>query len=324
MFGTSLYKELTETNILERVDAYNIYSFYLGYSPEPSKLYKSPFRNNDDTPSFGIKRVSNGYIHNDFGMSGFKGGCVLFVMQLYGLDYYTALRKINNDLGLGLGVYQQDVEAHPIVHKSVPNHKEKKPAIIQVEPREYTKEDLNLWLTWDIDKATLDEYNVLALRKAWLNKNICYRLNSQLAYAYLINNKVKIYKPQSPKPRFLSNLGRCIVEGFNQIPIRGNKLILTKSYKDVMMLRKYGYWAVAPSSENTGFPEEFLDYAVQNWKNIIVFFDNDEAGIKASNDLISVSGFDQIFMPTKEKDPTDYRASHTREETTILLTTLLN
>lgn len=316
--STSFYKDLTYQNVLERVDEYNIYSFYLGYSPEIGKMYKSPFRSDDDTPSFNVIKVSGGYIHKDFGRPHLKGNCFSFVKQLFGINFWEALKRINNDLGLGLGNYITD--SNPIIDRAIPQHSDVQNKLLQIKARRYSEEDFQIWNTWDISPYILKEYNVYAVDKLWSNK----RLISTGGYAYLIRNKLKIYKPFAKKPRFISNFTKDMVEGFLQIPIRGNKLVLTKSYKDVMMLRVYGYWAVSPTSETTGFPDEFIEYASENWKNIIVFFDNDEVGIQKSNEIISQSGFDQVFMPTIEKDPTDYRKNHSKQETIILLNNLLN
>ena len=45
---------VTEQLILERVDEYSLYCYYMGYEPIIGKKYHSPLRKGDDDPSFVI------------------------------------------------------------------------------------------------------------------------------------------------------------------------------------------------------------------------------------------------------------------------------
>lgn len=59
-------------------------------------------------------------------------------------------------------------------------------------------------------------------------------------------------------------------------------LIITKSLKDVMFLYENSFSALAPNSEGIIFPEKQMNKFLKNFKNIIIFYDNDLAGFRGA------------------------------------------
>lgn len=63
----------------------------------------------------------------------------------------------------------------------------------------------------------------------------------------------------------------------------GEFLVITKSLKDVMCLYSCGITAIAPISENCFLNESQYERLRKKFKKIIIFFDNDLAGISNMN-----------------------------------------
>ena len=80
----------------EQVFSYYCKGFKIG------KTIKSPFRT-EKTPSFGIYKTSYKWSlrYQDF-KTKTRGNCIDFVMQLYSIDYRTAINKICIDLNISI------------------------------------------------------------------------------------------------------------------------------------------------------------------------------------------------------------------------------
>src|SRR5882757_9172407 len=96
---------LGEEDIIQRVDEYTLYCYYLGYDPDPFTKYTSPIRTDDDNPSFGVfhaKRIPN----REFGWkdqaTGDCGDIFTLVKMIYGYHGKAqAISRICSDFNLG-------------------------------------------------------------------------------------------------------------------------------------------------------------------------------------------------------------------------------
>ncbi len=107
----------------------------------------------------------------------------------------------------------------------------------------------------------------------------------------------------------------------------GDNLVITKSLKDVMVLYEYGITAIAPCSENLFVTDSQYDKLKKKYKNIYLFYDQDEPGIKAMckikkkhNDL------KVLFLPRhgSDKDISDFRKAHGHKKTLELINKVKN
>ena len=120
----------------------------------------------------------------------------------------------------------------------------------------------------------------------------------------------KIYQPLANKfDKWRST--RPILEGYELLPEQGDLLFITSSYKDVGVLIKLGYAAIAPSSE-TSFTllYEFLPELKKRFKHIYVFHNNDEVGKKSSIKITKEQCLHYVNLPNELlikniKDPSD-------------------
>ena len=121
-------------------------------------------------------------------------------------------------------------------------------------------------------------------------------------YAYKVYNNFKIYRPLADKyTKWRNNLTDYDIQGYEQLPQKGDILFITKSMKDVMCLHEMGYPAVSPSSESTFLPKDVLEQLKTRFKRIIILFDRDVAGVKRSRKLSRETGLEAMFINKKFK-----------------------
>ena len=109
----------------------------------------------------------------------------------------------------------------------------------------------------------------------YIPDNICY------AYTDFPDNKKKIYSPYDKKLKFCGNITAKDIGNINNIPVKGEKLIITKSYKDCRVLRNLGYTSIWNQNEGMIPPLYLLQDLSDRFNDIIIFYDNDNAGINA-------------------------------------------
>ena len=68
-----------------------------------------------------------------------------------------------------------------------------------------------------------------------------------------------------------------------------------------MCLYEMGFNAISPSSETTFVPDDILEDLKKKWKNIIIMYDRDEAGMKNARKYSKKYGLDAIFVHKKFK-----------------------
>lgn len=75
--------------------------------------------------------------------------------------------------------------------------------------------------------------------------------------------------------------------------------------KDVLVLRSMGFSAIAPQGEGNKWEESLVKQLKRRFSNIIVLYDNDEAGRKHSATVATSFGCKEIFL-LKSKDISDH------------------
>lgn len=272
MYDSTKKKEpLTIEYILSKVSEYDIYASYIGQF-KPGLIYNSPFRK-DTNPSFGVflsKRTGK-LLFKDHG-SGVCGDVIKFVREITGISNY-------ND------VLQEIVRKLKITNKTVLKSTkpiESKETIIGIVRQAFTEIDKNYWGSYHITMPTLEKFNVHSIKYYLCNGIVkgIYKDENPM-YAYKVYNNFKIYRPLGDKfTKWRNNLTDIDVQGYAQLPKKGNLLIITKSLKDVMVLHEMGYNAVSPSSESTFIPDIVLNDLKKRFKTILICFDRDVPGVQ--------------------------------------------
>ena len=124
---------------------------------------------------------------------------------------------------------------------------------------------------------------------------------------------------QPRESKWFSNINREDVQGITQLPETGDTLYITSSLKDIIVLRKLGLNAIAPSAETTIIPEDIITMLKTRFKKLVIFYDNDNPGIIASNKHSKIYEASEIFVPFKYisediKDPSDFVEKYSYEE----------
>ena len=127
---------LTSKNLWEKIDSYNIFKAYCTNFDKVGVSFKSdmPNRPKEDTnASCQITNIKGDLLYTDFGDGSYRA--IPYVMRKFGLSYYDALRKINQDFSLGLlDVSKTSISAPTFIKKvKTPKTKEKSNTIIDVK-----------------------------------------------------------------------------------------------------------------------------------------------------------------------------------------------
>ncbi len=316
-------------DILERVDEYTLYCYYLGYGPIIGARYESPVRKfivesgMDADPSFGLfvptrvyKNIGGGVYPNEFlwrdmGL-GIGGDIFELVRRLYKLvSRRDAFVQVMLDTGMLPGertIPVIDVKESKFVGYSN----------ISIVSRAMTHMELKYWKAGNITPPLLDRYFTTSVRAYWLYDDQQYpRFAPKIAFAYRIWDKYQLYFPHEPKRwKFRTNWTYTCVPGYLQLEYNQPLLIITKSMKDVMVLRSFGYEAISPRGENIMLPVECIEAMKRKYQRILVLFDND---MKHKGDEYE---FEKVYVPLLlpgDKDVYGFCINHGPSETVQML-----
>lgn len=294
--------------ILSKVTEYDIYAKYIGQF-KVGMIYNSPFRK-DKNPSFGIyysKRTKQ-LLFKDHG-TGECGNVIKFVSLFTGkTEYNDILSDIVDNLNITNNTKLVSSKQY------IPPTE----TVIGVVRQEFTDVDINYWKQFNISINTLKKFNVNSIKYYLCNGIVkgTYKRENPM-YAYKVYNNFKIYRPLADKyTKWRNNLTDYDIQGYEQLPQKGDILFITKSMKDVMCLHEMGYPAVSPSSESTFLPKDVLKQLKTRFKRIIILFDRDTAGVKRSRKLSRETGLEAMFINKKfkAKDVSDAVKANSFEE----------
>lgn len=294
--------------ILSKVTEYDIYAKYIGQF-KVGMIYNSPFRK-DKNPSFGIyysKRTKQ-LLFKDHG-TGECGNIVKFVSLFTGkTEYSDILSDIVDKLNITNSTKLVSSKQY------IPSTE----TVIGVVRQEFTDVDINYWKQFNISIDTLKKFNVNSIKYYLCNGIVkgTYKRENPM-YAYKVYNNFKIYRPLADKyTKWRNNLTDYDIQGYEQLPQKGDILFITKSMKDVMCLYEMGIPAISPSSESTFLPKDVLEQLKTRFKRIIILFDRDVAGVKRSRKLSRETGLEAIFINKKfkAKDVSDAVKANSFEE----------
>jgi len=285
--------------ILSKVDEYDIYKAYLG-NFKIGQIYNCPFRK-DKNPSFGTFYTRRGIrklMWKDLG-TGECGDVIKLVKILTNKSYEDVLKDITEKLNI--------TNSTKLV--SSKHNIEPVKTIIGVVRQPLTDIDKEFWKQFHISQATLKLFQVDSIKYYLCNGVVkgIYKPNNPM-YCYKVNKGFKIYRPLADKyAKWRSNLEIDDIQGYKQLPDKGDLLIITKSLKDVMCLYEMGYNAITPSSETTFISKTALEGILKRFKTVLLLFDRDVTGVKQSRSISLKTGLKTILINKrfKSKDLTD-------------------
>ena len=182
-----------------------------------------------------------------------------------------------------------------------------------------------------ITRKILKEYNVRGVNGYYFEdefgeRKFKYFQEKSLVIAYVATSFVKFYCPYPKRFWYLNHRDPEFMFGMSQIFTRSwrrlNKtlpktIVITGGEKDVLALRAIGYEAIAFASETSSVPKYFIDSYKDAFRNIIILYDNDEAGDKGAERVsttLKENGFENVnilklpslLKEKKGKDISDY------------------
>lgn len=304
----ALLKEISD------VDVYKCYGPTLEI--ELNKRQMSPLRK-ENNPSFALFAKNGEILFKDFVLGG--GDCIRFVQMLFKESFFDSLSRVVIDFGLTDKFIYRDVQASHKPSTKVDREEIMKQAgrsLIQIKRRKWLMKDMHYWVPFGIQLGTLKYYNVVPISHFFVNDTI---INCKgLAYAYVEFKDgietYKIYQPLKDEYKWLNNHDDSVWQGWEQLPEKGEELIITKSLKDVMTIYALtGKAAVALQAESVNPKDHIIEELQERFKFIWVWYDNDfdkevNWGREYGASLAETYNLIQIEIPDehKIKDPSDF------------------
>jgi len=324
--------QITKEEILKYITELQILERYCSNYKSLDSSFRSEFYN-DTNPSCRIVVSASGIpYYKDYG----NGDYFLafdYVSRKYGANYHETCNIIANDFGLkrtNLSVTPQLL----LVNDTPKLVKVKSNIKVIVKP--FSLIDYNYWNQYCISLTTLQFFNVKAVSHVYLNKKdkhyvFEYKNNQPLySYRFYKNNTeyLKIYNPYSPtkEGKWLTNVGSDCLQGYDQLKISGDLLIITKSMKDVLCLYEMQYSSVAVQAETNDLSKKSYEELKKRFTTIISLYDNDEAGKNGAQKLLDKYNILPIFIPeiTGCKDISDFIKLKGLEKAKKLIIKLIN
>lgn len=305
--------DISEDEILSKVSEYQIFKYYCKNFEDLDKSFLSEFYF-DTNPSCRIYIGTNNRLYyKDFGTGDYYN-CFDYISRKYNTDYYSALRIVANDFKIKS--LKIDISPSLIVSNDIVNipQKPKIKSRIEIVSQNYNSTDYDYWMRYKIPFDLLHEYNVFSAKFVYLytskgttvyeyrksNPIYAYRFTSEQKYSY------KIYFPYANKKYkwLFSGGSQDDIEGYDQLDLSGDFVILTKSLKDCMCYRLFGINAISLQGEANKLSSELVIKLQKRFDKIIVNYDGDSQGIKSTNSLIRDWGFEHFYID-EAKDLSD-------------------
>jgi hypothetical protein len=301
-FNSSEYEIKEPVSIEGILSLYSDYQIFKFYIPNLilGGIMNSPLRE-DNNPSFSVfysKRYGK-LLFNDFSTNE-KGDVFVFVSKLFNINYYEALCKICIDFNITkFAIKNSDKlsKTKGIIEKHFSNIKES--TIIKIKKKNFTDFDLKFWKQFNILTDTLHKFNVVRCEYVFIGDKIIKSQDNDPIYCYLERKDgvitYKLYRPFSEKYRFINNRDNSIWDGWEQLPDKGDLLIITKSRKDIMSIYETcNIYSTCLNSEGVLPKKPVVNQLKKRFKQIYIFYDND-CNKKTNKGRIFAKKFSKTF-----------------------------
>lgn len=271
---------------------------------------KSAFNPTDKVPSMCIYTDNKGfYKFKDFS-SGFGGDGLNLVMHLYSLD------------GRGKAAFKIMADYDDYISNNfyIPLEytPQSKYVVSDYQIRHWNTLDQSYWKGFKLSSSILEHYNVKPLEfYNMIKEDDGYLLDTvnikgNFIYGFFRDDGAlyKIYTPKVKDNKFIKV--KDYIQGFDQLEFKSKYLLITSSLKDLMCFKKLGISGIeclAPDSENSVIPENFMQPLLDKYQKMLVLFDNDEPGLKSAKRYKEKYGFEYIVLDMS-KDLSDSVRDH--------------
>lgn len=314
--------------ILSKISEEDIFERYLGIRPEYGRQFCNPLRD-DKTPGCNFNTRNGKIVFYDPGRH-YQWDCFNVVEFLFKCTFKEALNTIAVDFGIFGGTASNIRTAREQRKKDVVG--------IRIQRRDINQYDRVYWQDrfYQTDED-LKATSIFPVSQAWFERNgilesfYNYRPNDP-CYAYHFGGyDYKLYMPYRDKGRRFYQTRGDIIQGINLLPPKGHIGIVTKSYKDVVCIRKFkaefDIHAIAPMSETQIIPAGIYEDFKSRFDYVFSLFDFDRAGIKLMRKYEAAYRlpplmFGREFKRQGIKDFANHLEIKRYDETKLLLTNL--
>ena len=285
---------------------------------ETDVYIKSPFRI-DDSPGCRIQWRSGKLYFTDFASTYGRVNldAIGVIQEYYNLSLKDAIIYImDNNSFKGKSEY---VDYKSQSQSIVSNTSSSK--LLEFCPKPFDDYHKTYWSQYEITSSQLIADNIFATKWFKVNGNIFTPFPQETTYTISYKSEgIKICKPKSKEHKWITNTTKNTIGGTSNLPFVGNKLFITKSYKDWRVLTNLGLDAIYFQNEGMLPDISILSLYISVFNQVIVLFDNDKTGISASDKVVKYinshysSKAISITLPTKEKDPADIVKAGKKQE----------
>jgi hypothetical protein len=310
---------LTKDEILKRVSQEDIFLIVFK-TVEIGKYYTNPLRE-DSVPGCYFNWYNNILWFCDFADSKISRDCFEMLKDYYNLNFYQVLEHINDYFKLGLSEGEVAVPVSISIMES-PIKQEKPKNHITYKAKKFDRHHRNYWTKYQITKNQLLSDNIYPTiwYRFWSSKKqnwvIIRPQASDVTYSISQwDDAIKICRAKcTGKGKWITNCTKNHVGGMDKLPFSGDSLIITKSYKDWRVLTNQGLSCIWFQNEGMFPDKSLLESICMTFEKVIIWFDNDATGIKASDKLCQMMTFHNDVRRThlpvsclkyKIKDPAD-------------------
>jgi len=283
MYGYHNPQAYTQSSIIGRYRQEDIFALGMnGELPELGKYYLSPFRKDDTSPGCFFEWYKDKLVFVDFADPVINRDCFYFIKDIFNLQ------DIPSTLDLIMECFLQN-KTPEMTNPVLREYQEKKRSQIFFRTRQFEERDRLFWSPYEITFSQLRSDNVFAasMIKMYLPKKDKWSIYRPSHISYIIGGfgeRCKVYNPTRKKDKWFTNCTKDDVGGLKSVNYKSNHLIITKSYKDWRVVVNQGYNSVWFQNEGM-FPSSEILNNLLTIPKVIIFFDNDETGFKASNSL---------------------------------------
>jgi 5S rRNA maturation endonuclease (ribonuclease M5) len=282
---------------------------------------KSLFNSKERTPSMCIYFDTKVKLYKYKDFSTGKGGSAIdLVKDLNNLSYHKACNIIVEQYN--------DYVLHNNGGYDVKEFKEQsKYKVDKYTFRQWTTQDQYFWTQFNIGSRILEEYCVRPLAYYTMvkdDKELVISGNYIYGYFTKGGELYKIYQPKTFDKKFLKI--KDYLQGEQHLEDNDYLMILS-SLKDMMSLRSLklsNINIVAPDSENSMIKKDTMEEFIEEYKKVIVMFDNDEAGIKAMEKYKATYPTVEVLLLPMSKDLSDSIKDHGAKAVRDRLVPLIN
>ena len=353
MKNIKVYPKLTKEYILSKVNQEQVMEFYLKIPVSNDNFFGSAFCN----PFREDKNPTCNYYYDERGKLRVRdfGGDLLD--RLYNMDIFDVVGHIYNldsnekqhfkliqhiiAKDFKLNIYADRVEEVIKLDTFLVLQKERKrrTKLIKIVPRAWNKQDEFYWYKrYGISYHTLKAHKVIPAQEVWLedSKGFMNRIyiytEANPAYAYYGGkendiNLWKVYFPLNTNPKYNKIVtNKQFEQGLDTfLPTKIG--IVTKSLKDIMVLKEFNLQAVCVSAESILLSKDTY-FTVKSLSGFVVsLMDYDSTGIRMANKLKKAYNIQPLMLTRGRfgtydygvKDISDFREAYGKKKTYNLI-----